>query len=113
MGKEVPVFGQWKDFLLWLLPTTGKFPKTVRFTLVQRIDNLALDIVEDLVEARYSKQKEAPLAQINLRLEKLRILLQLSYELRHLPARQYEHAMKVLYDIGQSIGGWRKSQAAR
>jgi hypothetical protein len=45
------------QFLEWLLPTTEKFPKRVRFTFSDRINNLALDIMEDLVEARYSRNK--------------------------------------------------------
>ena len=48
---DLPVFVAWLDFLEWLLPTTAKLPKHVRFTFVNRIDNLALDIAEDLVEA--------------------------------------------------------------
>ena len=45
------IFVAWQDFLAWLLPTTAKLPKHVRFTFVNRIDNLALDIAEDLTRA--------------------------------------------------------------
>ena len=48
---DLPVFVAWLDFLAWLLPTTAKLPKHIRFTFANRIDNLALDVVEDLVEA--------------------------------------------------------------
>lgn len=40
------------DSLAWLLPTTANLPKNIRFTHVNRIDNLALDFVDDLVEAQ-------------------------------------------------------------
>lgn len=108
MTEELPIFSKWVDFLNWLLPVTSKFPKSVRFTFSQRIDNLALDVVEDLVEARYSRDKSAPLARINLRLEKLRILLRVSYQQKHLPTRQYEHAVRSLHEIGRMLGGWMK-----
>ena len=52
---ELPAFARWYEFVRWLLPTTATFPKRLRFTLTQRIDNLALDVVEGLVEARYSR----------------------------------------------------------
>ena len=52
-AEDLPIFTAWMQFLDWLLPTTEKFPKRVRFTFADRIDTLALDIVEDLVEARY------------------------------------------------------------
>lgn len=109
-ADELPIFSRWLEFLDWLLPTTEKFPKKVRFTLSQRIDNLALDVVEDLVEARYSRRKSEHLRRANLRLEKLRILLRLSYQHKHLPSRQYEHAMRALHTVGNMLGGWRKSR---
>ncbi len=55
--EELPIFSAWMQFLEWLLPTTEKFPKRARFTLANRIDNLALDVIEDLVEARYTRDK--------------------------------------------------------
>ena len=56
---DLPVFIKWTEFLAWLLPTTEKFPHKVRFTFANRIDNLALDVIEDLVEARYAREKRA------------------------------------------------------
>ena len=35
-GEELPVFVAWMDFLSWLLPTTEKFPRRVRFTFADR-----------------------------------------------------------------------------
>ena len=110
---DLPIFVYWVDFLAWLLPTTEKFPQKVRFTFANRIDNLALDVVEDLVEARYSRKKQAVLARANLRLEKMRVLLRLCHTLRHLSHQQYEHAMRALHEAGSMLGGWLKQQEAR
>ncbi len=55
---DPPLFVLWYDFLNWLLQKTEKMPKNIRFTLTSRIDNLALDIIEGIIEARYSRQKE-------------------------------------------------------
>ncbi len=83
--KDEPViFVKWMEFLKWLLPVTAKFPKRVRFTLVNRIDNLALDLVEELVDAQYTRDKQGALKQANLRLEKLRMLMRISCEQHYL-----------------------------
>ena len=108
--EELPIFTRWMAFLEWLLPTTEKFSKRVRFTFADRINNLALDIVEDLVEARYSRDKGRILKRINLRLEKLRILLRLCHRLKYLPHQGYEHAMRALNEVGRMLGGWIKQQ---
>ncbi|MBF0176075.1 MAG: hypothetical protein HQL63_04405 [Magnetococcales bacterium] len=34
-----------------------QYPRRVRFTLANRVDTLALDVVEDLVKARYTRDR--------------------------------------------------------
>ncbi len=110
---DLPVFVAWLDFLNWLLPTTAKLPKHVRFTFSNRIDNLALDMAEDLVEARYSRAKQPVLARANLRLEKLRILLRICHVVGYFPHSRCEYAMRRMSEVGAMLGGWRKQQAGR
>jgi four helix bundle protein len=107
---DLPIFVKWMDFLKWLLTVTEKFPKSVRFTFVDRIHNLALSVVEELVEARYSNNKRATLGRINIKVETLRVLLRITYEQRYLPTKNYQQAMLSLNDIGRMLGGWMKQQ---
>jgi len=93
-----------------LLPATEQFPRRVRFTFADRINTLALDIVEDLVEARYSQNKRPILLRINLRLEKLRVLLRLCHKLKYLSHQGHEHSARSLNEIGRMLGGWLKQQ---
>ncbi len=110
---DLPVFVQWMAFLEWLLPITEKFPHKARFTFANRIDNLALDVVEDVVEARYRRDKRPILAWANLRLEKLRVLLRLCRKLGYLPHTRYEYAMRTINEVGKMLGGWHKAQGTR
>lgn len=108
--EDLSVFIKWTEFIEWLFPHTEKFPKRARFTLALRLENYALDIIEDLTEARYARDKIEILRRINLRLEKMRILLWLSHGLRYLPTQSYGIAAKSLNEVGSMIGGWIKSQ---
>jgi hypothetical protein len=107
---ELPLFVHWVDFLDWLLPATEKFPKKVRFTFSSRIDNLALDLLEDVVEARYTRGKAPILRRANLRLEKLRVLLRICHRQRYLATNAYEHASRRIDEAGRMVGGWLKQQ---
>ncbi len=107
---EPAIFVKWMEFLKWLLPVTAKFPKRVRFTLANRIDNLALDLVEELIEARYTRNKQGTLKQANLRLEKLRLLLRISCEQHYLSHQAYEYAIRAINEVGRMLGGWLKQQ---
>lgn len=110
---DLPIFIKWIDFLKWLLKTTEKFPKKVRFTFSSRINNLALDMVEELVEARYTKYKIENLRRANLTVEKLRILLRISYEEKYLAHAAYKLGAHSLYEIGKMLGGWLKHQEVK
>lgn len=109
-ANDLPIFVKWYEFLMWLFLTTEKFPKKARFTMSERLNNLALDMVEDLIEARYSREKWRQLQRSNLRLEKLRILLRICYEQKFITQANYKHAMYVLNEVGSMLGGWMRQQ---
>jgi len=109
MNEDLPVFVKWSEILKWILLTTEKFPKKSRFTFSTRIDNLSLDIVEQLIEARYSSEtRKKSLNQCNLNLEKLRILFRFAYELKFISEKQYEFITREINNVGSMIGGWIK-----
>lgn len=110
---DLPIFVLWTAFLEWLLPTTGKFPKSVRFTFANRIDNLALDVIEDLIEARFRTDKLQILKRADLKLEKIRILLRLCHNLRYLSTKGYEYASRQLAEAGRMLGGWIRHKESK
>ena len=97
------------QFLLWLLPTIEKFPKSHKFTFGDRIENTALDVLEALIDATYTRDRTQHLRRANLGIEKLRFLLGLAADLRLLDRRRYEHAARTLDETGRLIGGWMKA----
>ena len=72
------------QFLLWLIPVLEQFPRSQKFQLADRMQCNALDVLDALVEAAYSREKVALLRKANLGLEKLRICVRLAKDLRHL-----------------------------
>jgi len=114
MGHEdLSIYIRWETFLFWLLNTTGKFPKRVRFTFSSRLDNLALDVLEGIVEAAYSSRKLDLLKKMNLDLEKMRVLIRICHKNEYIGNRGYEHAARQLHEIGKMMGGWIKEQKER
>jgi hypothetical protein len=96
----------------WLMPTISKFPRDQRFLLGDRIQTTALDILEALIEATYTRDRRPHLARANLGLEKLRFFMRLAHEQRHLDARRYEHAARAIDEVGRLVGGWAKASGA-
>jgi 23S rRNA-intervening sequence protein len=100
------------QFLAWLLQVIEKFPKNHKFTVGDRIALVALDILEALIEATYTRERMQHLRRANLGIEKLRFLLRLAADLRLLDRRRYEHAARSLDEVGRLIGGWIKAYNA-
>jgi hypothetical protein len=98
------------ELLLWLVPQLDKLPRARRFTLGERLENGSIEVLELLVEAAYTRNKEVPLRRANLRLEVLRNLWRVGYELKVIATRQYEHGAKLIDDLGRQIGGWLRSR---
>ena len=100
-------------FVTWLVPAVERFPRSQKFLLGDRMQATALDVLERLIEATYTKRRGDPLARANLGLEKLRFLCRLARDLRCLDYRRYEHAARSLDETGRRVGAWSKAQRAR
>ena len=99
-------------FLTWLVPVLEKFPRSQRFLLGDRLQCLALDVVEALVEAQYKRQPREQLQRANLLLEKQRVLWRVAYNLRLADVKRYEHAARELDEVGRRLGAWLKALGA-
>ena len=101
------------SFILWLVPTVERFPRNRKFLLGDRIQSTALDVLERLIEATYTKRRTGHLSGANLGLEKLRFLFRLAHDLRAIDRRRYEYAARSLDETGRRVGAWRKVHLAR
>ena len=110
--KTEPAVEAHFQFLMWLVPTVEKFPRTQRFLLGDRIQTTALDVLECLIEATYTRDRRSHLARANLGIEKLRFFFRLAVELHYIDRRRYAHAARTLDEIGRLVGGWAKAHAA-
>ena len=100
------------ELLLWLIPQLDKFPRARRFTLGERLEAGVLEVLERLVEAAYTRNKETSLRQANLRLEIVRHLWRAAHELKIVSTRRYEHGAQLFDDLGRQVGGWLRSHHA-
>jgi hypothetical protein len=91
------------DFIKWFLPKIEKFPRNYKFLFGDRLVEIQFDVLENLIEAYYRKEKLANLREANIGVEKLRHLLQISTEMRFLSFDQLEYATRSLNQIGSRL----------
>jgi len=109
MREDYPLFVHWYKTLDWILSAVEKFPKNARFSLASRIADAALDRLELIIEAIYTKNRGHILNRINLYMEKQRVLFRIARDRKYISNRQYEHVITAIDEAGRMVGGWRKA----
>ena len=62
------------ELLKWLIPLLDQFPRSRRFTLGERLESGLLAVLEECIDAAYSKHKRTQLNNANRRLSSVRHL---------------------------------------
>ncbi|MDP3997305.1 MAG: diversity-generating retroelement protein Avd [bacterium] len=108
--KLAPVILKHYDLILWFFPHVSKFSRNYKFLLGDRIENLLLDILSNLITANYSiEARRKNLIEANLKLDHLRILARLCKDLNLLSFKSYQYQAEIIDEIGRQIGGWMRS----
>ena len=97
------------NYKLWhgFLP---HIPKDARYTLGIKIDNIFIEIIEFVFTASYvRKEYKLPYLQKTIsKLDLLKFLLQILWEIKALDNKKYIVISEKLNEIGRMLGGWNR-----
>ncbi len=121
--SELTVITRAKDLCSYILTVTDKSPKRFRFTLVAKLQNYALNVIENLYCANEVPMQTADPSRLKERtdhqrkaLTELRLLgymAQLAMEQQCILPKQYEQITKKIYDCRNMLGAWMNSDRRR
>ena len=96
-------YGIWQDYL-------SHFPKSHRFTIGSKIDTLFLEAIEYAFVASYTNvaEKQPFINKSIVRVDLIKLLLQLSWEIKALDNNKYIVLSERFVEIGKMLGGWKK-----
>ncbi len=96
-------YGVWQIYL-------PHFPKANRFTIGSKIDTVFLEAIEFCFLASYATgiEKQALLEKGISKVDLLKLLLQLAWEMRALDNKKYIHLSEHLAEVGRMLGGWKR-----
>ncbi|MEZ4984594.1 MAG: diversity-generating retroelement protein Avd [Saprospiraceae bacterium] len=99
------------DLLKETVLTANGFPRSQKFTLGDRLQNQATDLMDNYIRALYAPReaKRALLDEANIQLEILRHYYRLAYDLGLYNSVRYKHFAEIIQHIGRMTGGWIKS----
>ena len=122
-ASELSVITKAKDLCSYIMTITDKSPKRFRFTLVSRLQNYGLDIIEYLIKANEiyvpNVQSQEMADRVNLqrssmsRLKLLGYISELAMKQQCILPKQYEQITKQVYDVQNLLGAWMNSDKKR
>ncbi len=101
--KLKDTYNIWQNYLV-------QFPKANRFSIGSKIDVLFLQAIEYAFLASYTHTDEKRLL-LNKSISKvdlIKLLLQLSWEIKALDNKKYAHLAERFAEIGKMLGGWKR-----
>ncbi|MBR2836422.1 MAG: four helix bundle protein [Coriobacteriales bacterium] len=121
--NELSVITHAKELCSYVLTVTQKSPKHFRYTFVSRLQNLALDVVEQLFRANevFVKRGDARAAAKRIEHQRnastsLKLLIymaQVAYEQGCILMKQYEQISTLGLDCRRELGAWINSDKKR
>lgn len=101
--KLKDAYGTWQEYLKHV-------PKQNRYTLGSKIDSVFLNAIEYCFLASYAPKdtKIGLLSRTIYRVDLLKLLLQLAWDVRALDTKKYATLSEALDEVGRMLGGWKK-----
>jgi hypothetical protein len=94
-AEELTVITKTYDLILWSCNHTSRFFRNHRFVLGERIERNLYALLETLIRAKYTKNRQRLLEEANLTLEILRFQMRLAKDLERLKLNSYGFAAKA------------------
>src|SRR3954452_8773002 len=108
--EELTIITKTYDLILWSCNHKSKFPRNHRFVLGERMERNLYTLLETLIRAKYTKNRQRLLEDANLTLEVLRFPMRLAKDLQCLKVNSYGFAARSIDEIGRLVGGWLRSR---
>jgi 23S rRNA-intervening sequence protein len=110
---DIPLFHKVYDLYKLLHSYHDQIPKTQRYTLWQRCENVSLSLLEQLISTSHLQGtgRVQVLHAISHNVDLLKVLIRLAKETNTVTPKQYLALQTLLQEIGKMVGGWLKSVA--
>lgn len=108
---DIPIFHKVYDLYKLLYSYHQRIPKSERYTLWQKCENITLSLLEVLIEIgrQQGAERGRSLYLLSDKLDLLKVLIRLAKETRTIDNTQYLAIQTLIQEIGKMIGGWIKS----
>ena len=113
MVNELQIITNTYELLRWTVEHVARFARHHRNGIGRRLECKLHDLLEVLIEAKYTRNKLDLLHLAGCHLEQARLMFRLSKDLRQLAISSYGFAAEQLTDVSRQLSAWRQSTENR
>ena len=107
--ETLPIYASCYDFLIRILHVITHFPKEYKYTLGERIQNTAIEMVISIYRVNTLKYKSQNLKILLNQVQMMYLLLRISHDIKILSTEKYASLVQTVDDISRQSHGWLKS----
>ncbi len=109
MKQKLLVLKKTEDWIGAIQPSLRRFPKSVRFTIAQRIENASYECVDQIVLANLDKSRRpSHLLLARICAERLQIMMRIAHSQNWIDLKHYEIYSEQLTEIAKMLAGWAR-----
>ncbi len=104
--NHLPIFQAVYDLNLEIYSASSKFSREYKYSLGQKLKEIIAELLDLIIIANSEKDKLPALKQARIRMERLKIHLRLSNDLKILGLKRYEKISRDLMEISKQLSKW-------
>ncbi len=102
----LPIYKDCYDFLLRIMQVISHYPKEYKFTLGERIQNAAIDMVISIYRANSTKYKSQHIRSMLNYIQHLYLFLRISHDMKIINTEKYSSIVLSIDNISRQAQGW-------
>lgn len=109
--KELAVFTHAKKLAEYIFVITEKSPKKLRWSIVSKLQNASIDVIDCLYQANFERDERRLYFQnrASVRLQLLDFYTETAKKMQAITNKQMLIIGKQLFEVKKLLGGWTKS----
>lgn len=105
----LPIYKATYDFLLRIMHVINHFPREYKYTIGERIQDTAINMVVTIYRANKSKDKIPHLKELQEHIQMIYLFLRISHDIKILPTEKFASIVELIDGVSNQAQGWLKT----
>ncbi len=111
MHEKLQVLRKLEEWHALLQPSLRNFPKAIKFTMAQRIENTSLECIDQVIRANLDKPRRPEhILQARVCTERLQLLIRIARTNAWIDLKHYELFSERITEVSKMLAGWARAK---